>query len=486
MNPRLSMTSYARPAWIFRRLLGVVYVCAFWSLAGQLLGLFGIQGILPAGEYMDAARQWTAAEGIGLSRFHSVPTLFWISTSNAFMYSVSVAGLAAGVLLTAGIAPLLTMVIAWIAYLSLMTIGQDFLGYQWDALLLETGFFGLFVAPMRWLDRARDAPQPMRGAVWLMLWLLFRLIVASGAVKLTSGDPTWTSLTALTFHFETQPLPTPIAWYVHHAPAWVLKVLCASVIGIELFAPLLMFGNRQLRIGGVALVVGLQAVIALTGNYAWFNLLSAALCVFMLDDAMLGYSPPDAPRHLSARVAVVIAAAVTLPVSILAFAWSLGVQPPGSRPLVLLTRTVAPFHVANRYGLFAVMTTTRPEIIVEGSEDGQDWRPYEFKYKPGDLRRAPPWVAPHQPRLDWQMWFAALGGDDTEPWFRRFLDRLLEGSSDVLQLLDRDPFEGQRPRFVRARLVRYHFSKTGPAWWTAEPVGDFSPARSAAGRLPPP
>ena len=260
------------------------------------------------------------------------------------------------------------MAIAWIAYLSLMTIGQDFLGYQWDALLLETGFFGLFVAPMRWLDRARDAPQPMRAAVWLMLWLLFRLIVASGAVKLTSGDPTWTSLTALTFHFETQPLPTPIAWYVHHAPAWVLKVLCASVIGIELFAPLLMFGNRQLRIVGVALLVGLQAVIALTGNYAWFNLLSAALCVFMLDDAMLGYSPPDAPRHLSARVAVVIAAAVTLPVSILAFAWSLGVQPPGSRPLVLLTRTVAPFHVANRYGLFAIMTTTRPEIIVEGSE----------------------------------------------------------------------------------------------------------------------
>ena len=281
------------------------------------------------------------------------------------------------------------MAIAWIAYLSLMTIGQDFLGYQWDALLLETGFFGLFVAPMRWLDRARNAPQPMRAAVWLMLWLLFRLIVASGAVKLTSGDPTWTSLTALTFHFETQPLPTPIAWYVHHAPAWVLKVQCASVIGIELFAPLLMFGNRQLRIAGVALLVGLQAVIALTGNYAWFNLLSAALCVFMLDDAMLGYSPPDARRHLSARVAVVIAAAVTLPVSILAFAWSLGVQPPGSRPLVLLTRTVAPFHVANRYGLFAVMTTTRPEIIVEGSEDGQEWRPYEFRFKPGDLRRRP-------------------------------------------------------------------------------------------------
>ena len=478
------MTTRARPAWIFRRLLGIVYLCAFWSLSTQLLGLFGNHGILPAREYMDAAREWTAAEGVGLARFHMVPTLFWFSTGDTFIYSVTLAGLAAGVLLTAGIAPLLTMAIAWIAYLSLMTIGQDFLGYQWDALLLETGFFGFFVAPIRWLDRARDAPQPPRAGVWLLLWLLFRLMVASGAVKLTSGDPTWTNLTALMFHFETQPLPTPIAWYMHHVPPWLLKGLCASVIAIELFAPLLMFGNRRLRMVGVMLVVGLQGAIALTGNYAWFNLLSAALCVFMLDDAMLRYSPPEAPHNVSARATAAIAAAITLPVSMLAFAWSFGLRPPGLPPLVALTRVVAPFHVANRYGLFAVMTTTRPEIVVEGSEDGEQWRTYEFKYKPGEFRRAPPWVAPHQPRLDWQMWFAALGGDDTEPWFRRFLDRLLEGSPNVLQLLDRDPFEGRPPRFVRARLMRYHFSKTGPSWWTAEPLGDFSPARSAAGPLP--
>lgn len=469
------MTTYARPAWIFRRLLGAVYMCAFWSLAGQLLGLFGSHGILPAREYMDAAREWTTAEGIGLARFHVVPTLFWFSAGDTFIYSVVMAGLAAGVLLAVGIAPLLTMAIAWFAYLSLMTIGQDFLGYQWDALLLETGFFAFFVAPLRWLDRPGDAPPPVRTAVWLLLWLLFRLMVASGAVKLTSGDPTWTNLTALMFHFETQPLPTPAAWYVHHAPAWVLKALCASVIGIELVAPLLMFGNRRLRVIGVTLLVGLQVVIALTGNYAWFNLLSAALCVFMLDDAMFGYSPRETQHAVSARATVAIAAAVTLPVSLLAFAWSFGVRPPGLPPLAALTRVVAPFHVANRYGLFAVMTTTRPEIVVEGSDDGQEWRAYEFKYKPGDLRRAPPWVAPHQPRLDWQMWFAALGGDDTEPWFRRFLDRLLEGSPEVTPLLERDPFEGRPPRFVRARLMRYRFSAAGPDWWTAEPIGEFTP-----------
>jgi hypothetical protein len=222
--------------------------------------------------------------------------------------------------------------------------------------------------------------------------------------------------------------------------------------------------------------------IALTGNYAWFNLLSAALCLFLLDDAMLRYSPPEEQHHVSTRVALVVAAAVTLPVSMSAFAWSFGVRLAAPQPVAALTQAVAPFHIANRYGLFAVMTTSRDEIIVEGSEDGETWQEYEFKYKPGDRRRAPPWVAPHQPRLDWQMWFAALGGDDTEPWFRRFVDRLLQASPDVLLLLDRDPFEGRRPLLVRARLMRYRFADDGGTWWTAEPLGEYAAPSSAARR----
>jgi hypothetical protein len=427
---------------------------------------------------MDVVRSWTAAEGLGLARFHAVPTLFWISSSDGFVQAVCVMGVVAALLLSLGVVPLLAAVSAWTAYLSLMSIGQDFLSYQWDALLVETGFLALFITPACWRDRRRDAPPPMRPAVWLLLWLLFRLMVASGAVKLTSGDPTWRALSALRFHFETQPLPTPIAWYVHQAPAWVLQAMCAAVIAIELLAPLLIFGTRRMRIAGVALLGGLQAAIALTGNYAWFNLLAAALCVFMLDDGMFGYSPPARRHGIAARAAVVIAAVLTLPVSLVSFGWALGVRPAPSAVIDLLTRTVAPFHIANRYGLFAVMTTTRDEIIVEGSADGAEWQRYEFKYKPGDVDRRPPWVAPHQPRLDWQMWFAALGGDDSEPWFRRFGDRLLEGSPDVLGLLARDPFDGRPPRSVRARLVRYRFSSTGSVWWSAEPLGDFSAPRS--------
>ena len=471
------MTTFALPAWIFRRLLGVVYLCAFWSLLVQWRGLFGSQGILPASEYMDVVRSWTAAEGLGLARFHAVPTLFWISSSDAFVYGVCAAGAGAALLLSVGLVPMLASAAAWIAYLSLMTIGQDFLSYQWDALLLETGFLAFFITPLRWRDRLRDTPPPMKPAVWLLLWLLFRLMAASGAVKLTSGDPTWRGLTALRFHFETQPLPTPFAWYVHHAPAWVLDGMCAAVIGVELIAPFLIFGTRRLRIAGFAILAGLQAAIALTGNYAWFNLLAAALCVFMLDDAMFGYSPPASRHGVPARAALIVAAVLTLPVSVVAFAWSLGIRPVPSVVLSALTRAVAPFHLANRYGLFAIMTTTRDEIVIEGSEDGVEWRQYEFKYKPGDVERRLPWVAPHQPRLDWQLWFAALGGDDSEPWFRRFVDRLLEGSPDVLALLARDPFGGRPPHRIRAQLWRYHFSNQGPAWWTTEPIGLFSAPR---------
>jgi hypothetical protein len=282
----------------------------------------------------------------------------------------------------------------------------------------------------------------------------------------------------MTFHFETQPLPTPAAWYAHHLPQSLLKAMSAAVVAVELLAPLLIF-FRRFRPAAFVLLAGLQAVIALTGNYAWFNLLSASLCLFLLDDARLGFRAAGRRPGRLARALVATGAAITLPATVPAFAWSLGLRPAESA-FASIAETVAPFRIANRYGLFAVMTTTRPEIIVEGSDDGVTWLAYEFKYKPGDVRRPPPWVAPHQPRLDWQMWFAALAEDHTEQWFQRFIDRLLDASPDVLRLLAHDPFEGRRPRFVRARLLQYRFSEEGPAWWTSETLGEFAPPRSTA------
>jgi hypothetical protein len=472
--------------WMFARLLGVVYFMAFWSLSRQVVGLIGHDGILPAHTYMDNVRAWASAEQLGIDRFRQLPTLCWISTGDAFLEALCAGGAALASLLVVGVAPGVVLPLLWLTYLSLSVVGQDFLSFQWDALLLEAGFLAIFIVPAVRRERLRDAADPPRLGVWLLLWLLFRLMVGSGAVKLASGDPTWRSLTALTFHYETQPIPTPVSWYAHHLPVWFHKASTAAVLGTELLAPLLILGPRRSRMLACVLLVGLQTLMVLTGNYAFFNLLAASLCVFLLDDralARFGRARPVRAASRLRRGVVIAVAAVTLPTSALEFARTLGVDVTDLSPVTAIAALISPFRSVNRYGLFAIMTTARPEIIVEGSDDGLQWKRYDFRYKAGDLKRRPPWVAPHQPRLDWQMWFAALGGYETEPWFRNFCVRLLEGSPDVLRLLERNPFPGRPPRYVRAVLHRYRFSdvsarRDAGVWWTDERMGDYSPVLS--------
>ena len=263
-------------------------------------------------------------------------------------------------------------------------------------MLLETGFLAIFLAPLTWRERPRELTDPPRVVVWLFLWLLFRLMVGSGVVKLASGDPTWHNLTALSFHFETQPIPTPLAWYAHRLPMWLLKLSTALVFAIEIGAPYLILARRRLRLVAFVLLTGLQLLIALTGNYAFFNLLSAALCVFLLDDVTLGswtrlgISGMGATR--ARRIVSVVLAIVIVPLSATVFAGSLGIALPTAPLVNPVMDTVASFRSVNAYGLFAVMTTTRPEIVLEGSDDGTTWLEYEFKYKAGDLHRRPPWV----------------------------------------------------------------------------------------------
>ena len=480
--------TYSVATWVFLRLLGIIYLCAFWSLAVQIVGLAGHDGILPARLYMDGARAWAAAENVGLDRFRVLPTLCWFGASDAFLKSLCVAGVVLALLLIAGVVPIVTLPLLWLDYLSLVVVGREFLSYQWDVLLLETGVLAIGLAPIAWRDRLRDRIPPQRLAVWLMLWLLFRLILGSGLVKLASGDPTWRSLTAMLYHYETQPIPTPPAWYAHLLPAWVHRGSTFATLAIELVVPFFIVGPRRLRQVAFGLLVGLQTLIAITGNYAFFNLLAASLCVFLIDDGMIGTVAPAVRPAIVRRAIAIVMAAITVPVSALAFTRSIGLSLAiwplwAAAPVESIADFIAPFRSVNTYGLFAVMTTTRPEIVVEGSDDGATWLAYEFKYKAGDLQRRPPWVAPHQPRLDWQMWFAALSRYEDEPWFRNFLLRLLDGSPDVRRLLARDPFDGRAPRYVRGVVYRYRFSdretrRRDGVWWTREMSGEYSPALS--------
>jgi hypothetical protein len=407
------------------------------------------------------------------------------------LHGLCAGGVLASLLVFFGLAPTPGLALAWASYLSLSSISQGFLSYQWDALLLETGLLAIFLSPPAWRLRLSPSSPPSTSALLLLRWLLFRLMFSSGAVKLGSGDPSWRSLTALRVHYETQPLPTWVGWAFHQFPGGFQTASCVFLFSVELLVPFLVFAPRRAKHVAFGLFLTLQILIAATGNYAFFNWLAVALCFLLLDDAVLparwrAPSAASAPQLAGRRRRWPIG--VLAPVAALLFVASvlqlaLTVQRSTEKlPKVAvgLVDLLSPLRSVNRYGLFAVMTTRRPEIVVEGSEDGRTWRPYEFRWKPGDVRRRPRFVAPHQPRLDWQMWFAALESCGESPWLGNFLARLLQGEPAVLRLLATNPFPAGPPRYIRTLLYDYRFTdwptrrRTG-AWWRRDLRGPYCP-----------
>src|ERR1017187_4371182 len=280
----VELPDYFLTRWIFLRVLGAIYFVAFVSLWTQISGLIGHNGILPTGPFMSAVREQCDAHKIGMERFHLLPTLCWLDSSDTLLNVQCAAGTSLSMLLIFGIAPAPCLAWLWLLYLSLATVGRDFLGFQWDNLLLEAGFLAIFFAPLQWLSRAARETPPSRIFLWLLRLLLFKLMFSSGCVKLLSGDPNWRNLTALTFHYQTQPLPTWLGWYANQLPLWFQKFSCAAMFGIELGAPFLIFAPRRIRFLGGTALVSLQMLILLTGNYTFFNFLALALCLLLLDD----------------------------------------------------------------------------------------------------------------------------------------------------------------------------------------------------------
>jgi lipase maturation factor 1 len=454
----------AKVEWLFLRLLAAIYVIAFSSLAVQITGLIGERGILPLGGYLGAV-----SKALGVRGYWNMPTIFWFGHGDGLLKAACFAGVALAAVLLLGILKAswerVVLVCLYLLYLSLSTAGQDFLSFQWDSLLLETGFLAIFLGNSKFV-------------VMLFRWLLFRLLFLSGAVKLTSHDPVWRNWTALAFHYMTQPLATPLAWYMYQLPLELQRFSTAATLFIELAMPFLFFAPRRWRFFGAGAALFLQVMIFLTGNYTFFNLLTMSLCVFLFDDRALENFRLPARSARTSAIAVWAVAIVILVLSVSELDEMFFETAP--EPENALVRMAGPFQVANTYGLFASMTTTRPEITVEGSNDGVTWMDYEFRYKPGDLRQPPHWVAPYQPRLDWQMWFAALSDYRGSPWFTNFMVRLLQGSPEVLGLLKTNPFPGAPPKYARAELFDYSFTNfaerraTGD-WWTRQPRGLYFP-----------
>jgi predicted DCC family thiol-disulfide oxidoreductase YuxK len=454
---------------------GLIAAIAFVSWGVQMHALIGTNGILPAQQYLTALWQQ-----LGTASIWQAPTLLLVNASDTALWLVCGAGLLGALTLIAGRAPRSALLLVLVAYLSFISAGQVFMSYQWDTLLIETGFVLLL-----W--------SMLSSGVWLARFLILKFQLLSGLGKLFGGDPTWLNLTALQYHYFTQPLPTPLAWFAHYLPDWIHTASAAFVLFSQTLVPLLFFAPRRIRFAGAALAGLVQLAILLTGNYNFFNLLTLLLLLTLLDDraleslwrtiTRLRLPAPTlfAPRTLTRTVAGLLAACYVAIGALQIYQLPAGSLP---APTQVAITAVQPLHIANTYGLFTNMTTRRPEVVMQGSANGDTWKTYDFAHKPDSVSDSLPVVTPHQPRLDWQLWFAALRGTyQNAPWFQQFTRALLEGNDRVESLLAHNPFPDEPPRYIRARL--YHFEYTAPAKrsrsgsvWTRELVGTYMPPAS--------
>lgn len=495
--------------WLFLRALGLIYFSAFFSLLYQVRGLIGPQGILPARDYLQALRD------MGMLRFWYAPTLLWYSSGDRMLMTLCWVGLIASLALVANVVPRIMLLVSFLCFLSFVSAGQDFSGYQSDGMLLEAGFLSLFLAPPGSLPGLGRKHPPARAAMFLLLWEWFRIYFESGAVKIKSGDPTWQNLTAMYEYYQNGPLPTWIGWYLQHLPNWFHIATAAATLVMELGLVWIAFLPRPWKIACFFVVTAWQAVVIATANYAFLNYLVLVLAFFLLDDAFLRRLVPRRWRsrfhrdqisttkpaeslsdsgelevrtsfHLLSSVRTGVSAVLltgifyTTSVPLIQMFWREAPLP--TKPLALLD----PFRIANQYGLFAVMTPHRYEIEFQGSNDGENWIAYPFRYKPQKLSDRPRIYAPYQPRFDWNLWFASLGSWQQYSFVPRTEMLLLENDGSVLALFAGNPFPNTPPRLIRAVLWQYWFStpqekRREGVWWRRQFLGNYAPTLT---RLP--
>jgi lipase maturation factor 1 len=496
------------PRWLFLRALGLIYFSAFYSLVFQIRGLIGPQGILPAGDYLQAV----ARSGVAHARFWYAPTLLWISSGSHMLMALCWIGMIASVVLVLNLWPRAMLVVCFVCFLSFVTAAGDFSSYQSDGMLLEAGFISLFFVPPGLRPGLRERHPPSRASLFLLQWEWFRIYFESGIAKLASGDPQWRNFTAMDEYYQNGPLPTWIGWYAQHLPHWFHAGSAGATLVLELGLIWLIFLPRRFRFVLFLIVTCWEAGVITTANYCFLNYLVLSLGILLVDDRFLfrfvperwrsririasdakaeestrkkeddaGLSPLRAliqPQFKAFKVAI---AAVMLTWIFYATAvqlvWMLLPRfPMPSTPVAMLE----PSRIANQYGLFAVMTRGRYEIEFQGSNDGQNWTAYPFRYKPQALNQPPGIYAPYQPRFDWNLWFASLGTWREYSIVPNTEVRLLSNDADVLSLFAGNPFPQVPPKRVRAVLWQYWFTSMAEKratgnWWRRELLGLYAP-----------
>jgi hypothetical protein len=479
-------TSYWLTRFLVLRLLGVVYLVAFLVAARQVGPLIGHDGLLPAVDFLDGV----AAElGSRWDGFLRLPTLFWLGVSDRVLVGAAWLGVALAALVVAGFANAIVLAVLWALYSSFVRVGQDWYGFGWEIQLIETGFLAIFLCPL--LD-ARPFPRrpPPAPVVWLFRWLVFRIMLGAGLIKLR-GDPCWRDFTCLYYHYETQPLPNPLSRWLHFMPHWFHRLGVAFNHVAELVAPWFVFGPRRARHLAGAMLLAFQVFLILSGNLSFLNWLTLVPVLACFDDSILARVLPARLVERAGRAAVEAAPSRAHAVA----AWALVVVVAGLSVAPVqnllssrqaMNTSFDRLDLVNTYGAFGSVGRARDEVVFEGTNDtviGErtEWRAYEFPCKPGDPLRRPCIVAPYQYRLDWQIWFAAMSTPDRYPWTIHLAWKLLHNDRGALSLLANDPFPDAPPRWIRARLYRYRFVPGGRdgAWWDRTLLGDWLPPLSA-------
>ena len=463
--------SYWPPRFLFQRGLGLVYLIAFLTAVNQFRPLAGEHGLTPVPLFIQRVP------------FRATPSLFYLFPHDAAFAAAAWIGVALSCLAVAGISDrygalwsVLVWSLLWLLYLSFVNVGQTWYGFGWESMLLEAGFFAIFLGSSGTAVRAIP--------LWSLRWMAFRVMFGAGLIKLR-GDPCWRDLTCLNYFYETQPIPNPLTWYFHWAPEWVHKSGVLVNHFVELAVPFGLFLPQPAAGIAALLIIAFQASLMLSGNLSFLNLLTIVIAIPALDGRMLAWIParvPTLPEMARPTAYAMIALGV--------LAGVLSVKPALNMisPHQFMNASFDPLHLVNTYGAFGSITRQRYEIVVEGTADAipdaeSVWLEYEFKGKPNDVKRRPPQIAPYHLRLDWLMWFAAMGSYDQYPWSVNLAAKLLKGDRAVLGLLRNNPFPGAPPRNVRALLYSYRFTTpaehalTG-AWWVRELQGPWLPALS--------
>ncbi|XP_076025740.1 lipase maturation factor 1 [Genypterus blacodes] len=495
--------------WLTRivllRSIAFIYFVAFSVAYNQNKQLIGDRGLMPCKDYLNSVKRYVGGK-IGAAALAYTPSVLWFldwADMDTNLDGIALLGLAlSGFVLVTGTANMVIMATLWVLYHSLVNVGQLWYSFGWESQLLETGFLGIFLCPVWTLSQVPRRCPPSLICVWTFRWLIVRIMLGAGLIKIR-GDQCWRDLTCMDYHYETQPVPNPLSYYLHRSPWWFHRFETVSNHAIELLVPFFTFLGRRMCMVNGAVQVLFQVVLIVSGNLSFLNWLTIVPSLACFDDASLGFlfrsrggakkavleiQDEDAAGHQPEPTkGMLMRRVVNVSLGLLIGCLSVPVVMNLLSSRQVMNTSFDPLRIVNTYGAFGSITKERTEVIFQGtaSSDPKDpqavWEEYQFLCKPGDVYRRPCIVSPYHYRLDWLMWFAAFQTYEQNEWVLHIAGRLLDNDSTVASLLDHNPFNRTRPRWLRGEHFIYRFTKPGTSsaaqgkWWLRKRIGAYFP-----------